>query len=276
MTTIADATGWALLFCPGDRPDRFSKAAASADMAVLDLEDGCAPAEKDRARDAVAAHLSEHGGSRYGVRINLPTTERGRADAKAVAKAGARVLVVPKTESVAELDSIAEITGCELIATIETARGVLGVEAIAAHPAVNALSWGPYDISADMGMRAVRDNNGALLPPLLHARDRLIYAAAAAKKPAFDTVTTELKNSTVIENDAAQGALLGFRGKFAIHPSQIEPIRRAYRPTPAQVERSQRLLDAVDGRGVFLFEGEMIDEPMIRRARAIIASAGIS
>jgi citrate lyase subunit beta/citryl-CoA lyase len=271
MTGMIDSMGPALLFCPGDRPDRFAKAAGAADLAVLDLEDGVAAPDKDRAREAVTEFLSSGGSA--AVRINLPGTDRGMADAEAVANAGARLLLMPKTETVAELDRVAARTGCELIASIETARGLLAVEAIAAHPSVGAISWGPYDLAADTGLRAVRGLEGALLAPLVHARNRLIVAAAAARKAAIDTVTSELKTPGVLEADAADGALLGFRGKFAIHPSQVAVIRRAYCPPEAEVERSRRMLVAAEGQGVFLFEGEMVDEPMLRRARAIIAAA---
>lgn len=269
--SILDAMGWALLFCPGDRPGRFDNAVASSDLAVLDLEDGVAVDRKDDSQQAVLAYLARSG--QVVVRVNHPATDRGMEDVRAVAEAGAKQLLLPKTQSVEEIDRVARAApGCELIASIESARGVLEVESIAGHPAVAALSWGPYDLAADMGMRAVRDMAGQLLLPLLEARNRLLIAAAAARKAAIDTVTAELNDVSVIERDAQEGAVLGFRGKFAIHPSQVEPIRAAYRPTQTQVERARRMLDAVDGRGVFLFEGEMVDEPMLRRARSILAA----
>jgi citrate lyase subunit beta/citryl-CoA lyase len=272
MTSIHDMVGCVLMFCPGDRPERFAKATQAADVAVLDLEDAVAPAGKDAARAAVEDYLRNAGADRLAVRINLPSTERGMIDAAAVAAAGARLLLLPKIESVEELDRVAGATGCELIATIETAKGLQQVERIAGHPAVSVLSWGPYDLAADMGMRAVRDPENALLPPLAYARNRLLIAAAATAKTALDTVTAELRDAAVIERDAAEGAVLGFRGKFAIHPMQVEPIRRAYRPSAGQVERARRMLAAVEGRGVFVFEGDMIDEPILRRARAIVAA----
>ena len=90
MQSISDAMGWVLLFCPGDRPERFAKAAQAANIAVLDLEDGVAAAQKDVARVSVTVHISAKGADGYAVRINLPMTERGRADAEAVANAGVR------------------------------------------------------------------------------------------------------------------------------------------------------------------------------------------
>jgi citrate lyase subunit beta/citryl-CoA lyase len=262
--------GPALLFCPGDRSERFDKAAASADLAILDLEDGVALPQKDMAREAVCAFFAR--GGHAAVRPNLPTTPRGRADIAALTEAGARLLLLPKTESVEEIAAVTETTGAALIASIETARGVLALEAICAHPAVAAVSWGPYDLAADMGARAVRDELGALLSPFAHVRDRLLVVAAAHGKTAIDTVTAELRDPAVISADAATGALLGFRAKFAIHPAQVAPIRAAYAPSLEEVARAERMLEQAGQGGAVLFEGEMVDEPMLRRARRILAA----
>lgn len=273
MTDAPPLIGPALLFCPGDRPERFDKALAAADVAVLDLEDGVAAAAKARARVLVADYLLARGPDRLAIRINNPGSAAGQADAAALQAAGAQLLLLPKTEGPEELDAIAGITDCAFIATVETARGFLAVNDIAAHARVVAISWGPYDLAADLGMRAVRTAAGDLLPPLGHARNGLIFAAAAAGKIALDTVTSELNDPAVLERDAGEGALLGFRGKFAIHPAQVPVIRKSYRPHRSEVERSRRMLLAAAGRGAFLFEGEMVDEPMLRRARRIIDTA---
>ncbi len=270
MTDPFADLGPALLFCPGDRPERFSKAADAADLAVLDLEDGVSAPNKVAARDAVCAFVAK--GGRVAVRPNLPTTERGRADIVALAHAGAHILLLPKTESVDEIAEVAKLTDAALIASIETARGALALDAICAHPAVAAVSWGPYDLAADVGALAVRDAAGALLSPFAHVRDRLLLVAAAMGKIAVDTVTAELREPEVIRADAAAGAMLGFRAKFAIHPSQVAPIRLAYAPPADAVARAGRMLDQAGQGGAVLFEGEMVDEPMLRRARAILAA----
>ena len=101
----------------------------------------------------------------------------------------------------------------------------------------------------------------------------MVVCVAAAGKIALDTVTTELDRDAVIRADAGEAALLGFRGKFAIHPKQVPVIRAAFRPDEVEVARSLRMLAAGEGRGAVLFEGEMIDEPMLRRARGIVAAA---
>lgn len=267
--SLAD-TGPALLFCPGDRPERFKKAVAAADLAVLDLEDGVSAPNKDAARTAVCAFLAA--GGRAAVRPNLPTTDRGRADIAALTATGASLLLLPKTETVAEIAEVAAMTDAALIASIETARGVLEMAQICAHPAVTGISWGPYDLAADMGAHAVRDGQGALLSPFAHVRNHLLVVAAAYGKTPIDTVTAELRDPGVIAADAAAGALLGFRAKFAIHPAQIAPIRAAYVPPEAEVARARRMLAEAGQGGALLFEGEMVDEPMLRRARRILAA----
>lgn len=271
MTQKIEESGPAYLFCPGNRPERFVKAIEVSDVAVLDLEDGVGEADKDMAREAVVRHMRADG--RGMVRINLPGTDRGLADAESVARAGARLILLPKTESATEIDSVAKRCAATFIATIETARGLMALEEIAAHPSVAAISWGPYDLAADMGLRAVRDDSARLLPPLEFARNCVLIATAAAGKMALDTVTSELNREDVIAADATEAALLGFCGKFSIHPKQVPVIRAAFRPDDAEVERSRRMLDAAEGRGAVLFEGEMVDGPMLHRARGILAAA---
>lgn len=272
MTTIF---GPSILFCPGDRPDRFAKAAAAADIAVLDLEDAVAADAKASARDAVCAYLRDVSTDVL-IRINDPATGTGQADAAAILAAGARAVVIGKTETVAQIDAVAGTgaTPPAIIVTIESARGLLALPELLSHEAVAGVSWGPYDLAADMGMRAVRDDAGALLPILLQARNTMLIHAAAARVPAYDTVTAELSDGgTMLERDTREAATLGCVGKFMIHPSQTATVRAAFMPSDVDVDRSRRLLAAVGDRGAFLFEGDMVDEPMMRRARTILAMA---
>ena len=271
-----DPLGPALLFCPGSRPDRFDKAHRAADHVVLDLEDGVAPDGKDRALAEVLAFVRTRA-ERVLVRVNRPATRRGQDEIPALAAAGVARFVLPKVESAADVDAALETAGAgrgvEVVVTIETARGVLALGQILARPGIAAVSWGPYDLAADIGLRGVRDEAGGYLPPLAHARDAMVLHAAAAGIPVFDTVTTEIRTLAQTERDAAQAALLGFAGKLAIHPSQVPAIRAAFMPGAAEVERSRRLVAAAAGSAVFLFEGEMVDAPILRRARMLIALA---
>mgnify|MGYP001331300507 CR=1 FL=1 len=277
MTLSIHDLGPALLFCPGDRPERFQKAVDASDHAVLDLEDGAAPANRDMARDAVAAYLRTAARPAI-VRINLPESARGQADAKAVLAAGAKVIMLPKTESAAEVEAIAALGDAILIAIIESARGVAAMREIVAHPAVAGVTWGPYDLSADMGMRKVRDGDGRMLAPLALARDQMLLAAAAARKVAIDTVTVEVSNPELQIREAREAAALGFGAKMCIHPTQVKIIRDGFRPTEAEIAHARKLIAAGEaaGNGALLFEGEMVDEPILKRARRVLAAAAAS
>jgi citrate lyase subunit beta/citryl-CoA lyase len=283
MTMNAEELGPALLFCPGDRPERFAKAAAVSDQAVLDLEDSVFADKKDAARAAVVAYL-RGAPPNVAVRVNHPTTTQGREDAAAVIEAGGRILLLPKTESGDDVDTILALQQRPgttlLIVSIETARGVMALPDILARPGVAAVSWGPYDLAADMNARAVRDGAGRLLPPLAHARNQILLCAAATRTIVLDTVTVELQDTAILAREANDAAIVGMQGKFAVHPSQVEIkveiIRRSFCPSAEEVDRCRRLLAAVPANGAFLFDGEMIDEPMLRRARRTLAVAGFA
>ncbi|MEC7256834.1 MAG: aldolase/citrate lyase family protein [Pseudomonadota bacterium] len=275
---MAKIYGPAILFCPGDRPERFAKAMAAADCAVLDLEDGVAAdaTAKDAARESVCQFLRDDGTGAI-VRINDPAQDRGRTDAEEVRQAGARCILIGKTETRAQIDTAAGNSDAppDIIITIESARGVLAMADLLSHPAVAGVSWGPYDLAADMGMRAVRDDDGQLLPLLRDIRNQMLVHAAAARVPAYDTVTAELSDGgRTLESDAGEAATLGCVGKFMIHPSQTAQVRRAFQPSLKEIDHARRLLDAVPEKGAFLFEGDMVDAPMMRRARHILALAG--
>ncbi len=276
MGKIDTLLGPALLFCPGDRPDRFEKALAAADVAVLDLEDGVGALRKDAALAAVTAFLAQ-GQERVIVRVNPPLTERGRAEIAAVVEAGAGTLLLPKTQSNEEIDAVLAAVPAgktvSLIPSVENVKGALAVESFLGRPEIAGLGWGPYDIAADLGLLAVRDETGAFLSPILQLRDRMLCMAALAGVAVYDSVTTEYSNTALLERDLHEAVELGMVGKFSIHPSQTAPIRAAFVPDRAEVERYRRMLDAdVDG-GAFAFEGEMVDGPILRRARRVVAVA---
>ncbi len=276
MDWTAPRPGPALLFCPGDRPDRFGKAVEAADAAVLDLEDGVGESRKAEALSAVTAFLA-HTRERVIVRINPPLSERGRADLAAVLAAGASTLLLPKTESVAELDAVLAAAPADrpvsVIPSVESVKGALALESCLDRPGILGLGWGPYDLAADLGLLAVREESGAFLSPIRHLRDRMLCVAAAAGVAVYDSVTTEYRDATLLERDLHEAVALGMVGKFAVHPRQAGAIRSAFRPDPAEVERCRRMLAADLDGGAFAFEGEMVDGPILRRARQVVAAA---
>lgn len=265
--------GPALLFCPGDRPDRFGKAADRADAVILDLEDAVGEGAKQAARDAVAA--AELAPARTIVRVNAAGTAHFEADLEAVARSPFRTVMLAKAESAEQVDAVARgLRGARVVALVETARGVLAAESLAAHPAVVGLMWGAEDLVASLGGTASRDATGAYRDVAMHARSRVLLAAGAFDRTAIDAIRADIADLEGAEAEAADAAASGFGAKAAIHPSHVAPYRRAFAPTAAQLDEARRILAAAEATpGVFSFEGRMVDEPILRHARSVVASA---
>lgn len=264
--------GPALLFCPGDRPDRYAKAAAAADVVLLDLEDALAPDAKDRARaDVVEAAVSL--GDAAVVRVNAVGTPWHEADVAALRAAGVRTLMLPKTTGA---DDLAALPDFQVVALCETASGVLRAEAIARAENCAALFWGSEDLIADLGGRTSRDAHGRYLPVVENARSHVLTAAAAAGRPAIDTVHVGLDDTEGLAAESARAADSGFGAKACIHPRQAAVVRSAFAPTPEQARWASDVLAAAGAaeRGVFAFEGRMIDAPLLAHARTIADRAG--
>lgn len=260
--------GPAILFCPANRPDRYSTAAERADGVILDLEDAVGPADKDTAREHAAAALGEIGKNLI-VRVNARNTPWHDDDVAAVRAASGTVVMLPKAESSADLD---RLDGLAVIAICETAAGVLHAEQIAAHPNCAALLWGGEDLTADLGGRRSRSLHGRYHGLALHARHTTLLAAGAAGKPAIDAVHIDIPDLDGLRRETAEAADMGFAAKACIHPSHIESIRAEFADTPEQVSWASDVLAAADDAAgdVFAFRGRMIDEPLLRHARRIL------
>lgn len=265
------ALGCALLFCPADRPERFAKAAERADGVILDLEDAVAPDARDAAREnVIAAGLDPE---RVIVRVNAPGTAAFAADLAAVRRSAFRTVMVAKAESAASLSPLGD--GYAVIALCETAKGVAAADELAAAERVTALMWGAEDLVASLGGTSSRRADGTYRDVARQARSRVLLAAGAAGKAAIDAVHVDIADEGGLADEAADAAASGFAATACIHPSQVETIRRAYRPDVASLRWARGVLAAAEGeRGVFRFEGRMVDEPLLRHARALIARAG--
>lgn len=263
--------GPAILFCPGDRPDRFGKAAERADGVVLDLEDAVGPEAKRSAREAVArAQLDP---ARTVVRVNDARSGLLADDLAAVRRSPYRVVMLAKTEAPADVDAVGDL---DVIALCETARGVLNAAAIAVHPRVVALMWGAEDLVASLGGTSSRDATGGYRAVALHARSTVLLAAGATGKTAIDAVHLDIADLDGCRAEAEDAAASGFEAKAAIHPSHVAPIRDAFAPSAGELAWARGVLDAArlagsEGRGVFRFDGRMVDEPVLRHARGILA-----
>ncbi|MDQ2755165.1 MAG: CoA ester lyase [Actinomycetota bacterium] len=269
--SATDALGPALLFCPGDRPERFAKAVERADTVILDLEDAVAPGDKDGARAAVEADLSALGGQVF-VRVNAADTPWFAEDVAMLHRVGHRLVMLPKATGAADLDPL---EGLRVLALCETARGVLHAEEIAAHPACEAVMWGGEDLVADLGGRRSRGDDGRYHPVVEHARTCVLLAAGAAGKTAVDGVHLDIADVQGLRRESLEAMDVGFGAKACIHPSHVAVIREAFAPTAQMVAWAHGVLDAATReKGVFRHDGRMVDEPVLRQARATLARLG--
>ena len=254
------------LFLPADRMDRLGKAlAAGADAVILDLEDGVAPGARAAARDALARALeSVQAATPIWLRINAAGTADHAADLALVRLPGLAGVMLPKTEVAEDLRGLkaAMEPGRALIGLVETARGLASARALAAE--CDQMAFGSVDYAADLRMA---DDRLALLS----ARSELVLAARLAGRPGpLDGVTTALDDAPRIEDDARHATMLGFAGKLLIHPAQIAPTRRGFAPTAEELDWARRILATSAGPQAVALGGEMIDAPVLLRARAIV------
>ncbi|MGW4444104.1 HpcH/HpaI aldolase/citrate lyase family protein [Streptomyces sp. NPDC004682] len=260
-------TARGFLFVPGDRPDRFAKAAASgADAVIVDLEDAVAASDKDRAR-VHAAEWFGAGGSAV-LRVNAPGTPWFEADLEVAARHGVPVMV-PKSEDPAVLADIGRRTGgaCPLIPLVETAAGIEGAAAVCAAPGVVRVAFGNADYSAQLGV--AHDDHLALT----YARSRLVSASAAAGLcPPVDGVTTSVRDLDALTADVTHARRLGFSGKLCIHPAQVDGVQTGFAPSEDELRWARSVLAA--GESVTVIDGQMIDKPVLDRARRVLAAGG--
>jgi citrate lyase subunit beta/citryl-CoA lyase len=258
--------GPALLFCPADRPDRYLKAAAAADMVILDLEDGVGALERPAAREALKATLLDP--QRTIVRVNPVGTEDFALDLAALAQTPYSTVMLAKTESV---DDVNALSGRSVIALCETARGVLESPNIAAGAATVALMWGAEDLIASLGGRSSRMKSGDYRAVATHARSRVLLSARAHDRAAIDAIHLDIEDVEGLRGEAEDAAASGFCATACIHPTQVEVVRDAFRPTDDEIAWASGVSKAAAReRGVFAYEGQMIDAPLLRHARQIL------
>jgi citrate lyase subunit beta / citryl-CoA lyase len=266
--TIFDM-GPAILFCPADRPDRYGKALDRADAIILDLEDAVAPQEREKARQHLIAHPMDP--ERTIVRINPADTDDYAQDLRALQQTDYRYIMLAKTEDPQSLVPLADYF---VIALCETAKGVINATAIAEAPNVVALMWGAEDLVASLGGTSSRWPDGRYRDVALHARSQVLLAAGAAGKPALDSVYMDIADHLGLKMESEDAQASGFAAKVSIHPTQMPVIRDAFLPKKSDVEQAERILAVADkAGGVFAFEGRMVDEPILRHARKVLARA---
>ena len=279
------------LFVPGDRPERYAKALGSGAHAVIfDLEDSVAPGQVETARRSLSELLSS---DRQDTRVQQFVRVREsapyavlHADLAAVVGPGLDGVVLPKVDDlrvIVSIDAALEVweslrgmvPGETRIAVLVESPTALRVaaELAGASPRLTALCFGAEDYARATGLAADDRSKG-----LVHARATLAMASHAAGVEAVDMVSREFRDLETLERSVSEGRSLGFSGKLAIHPNQVATINAGFRANAAELAWARRVIRAyeeagLDSRGVLSVDGEMVDAPVVERARQLLADA---
>lgn len=272
MPTLATARSF--LFVPGNDERRVRKAfETEADAVIVDLEDAVAAAEKLEARTVAGSLLGDIATrSLRLVRINGADTELFHGDLEAAVDAHVDGVVLPKAAPGA-VEAMGELE-VPVVAIVETARGLRDVSATAGDERVVALVLGAVDLGLELGLEPRADGQELLL-----ARSTLVVeSAAAGLRAPIDQVWTNVKDLEGLRSDCDLARSLGFRGKACVHPTHVDVINGAFSPSGAELERARRVVEAYehaasDGRGAVALDGEMIDLPVVERARQLLNDA---
>jgi len=263
----------AYLFVPADRPERYAKARASgADAVIIDLEDAVAPAAKAGARDALANALDE--ATPVVVRINAAGTPWFEDDLELCRHPGVAGVMLPKADGIDAVCSAFEACFKDVLAIIESARGVEQAHHIARVPGVVRLAFGSVDLALDLGIDC--DPEGTE-NELLYFRSQVVLASRLGGLDApADGVSTAIDDVLRLRADAERARRLGFGAKLCIHPKQVATVQAAFMPEAERVAWARRVcaaFAAAAGAAVAV-DGQMIDRPLHERALAILRSAG--
>ena len=275
-----------LIFVPGNRPNMLERALGfNADVVMVDLEDSVPPAEKVNARELAREWVPRlrHAGRRVMVRVNSLDTGRTRDELAAVISPSLSGISIGKAESPWDLQEADRIIGpleaaaglepgsVKLIPWIESARAVMNVQQMAAAPRIVAIAFGAEDYTNDMGVPRTDGGEEVYVP-----RATMAIAARAAGIAALDGPYVAFRDPEGLRQDAQVARQLGYQGKFAIHPSQIDIINETFSPRAEEVEYARRVVEAwsqaeANGRGSLDLDGKMVDVPVVKRARNLLA-----
>lgn len=267
-----------VLYIPGSKERALEKARSlPVDAIIFDLEDAVAPDAKEEARATLRAELDAGG---YGqrariVRVNGLETEWGRDDIEAIRGADMDALLLPKVDGPEQLDAAAEALGGDtpLWAMMETPRGILNAQAIAAHPRLGGFVAGTNDLAKELGcaMRADR-------LPMLYALEAMLMAARAEGKVCVDGVFNHFRDEDGLRAECEQGRDMGFDGKTLIHPAQVATANAIFAPAAEEIELARRQIAAFReaeerGEGVAVVDGRIVENLHVETARRTLARA---
>ena len=281
-----------LLFVPADGGSKLDKAMASgADGVIVDLEDSIAAESKESARklalDFLKSAQSRKDRPQLLVRINGLDTGMTDADLDAVVPGKPDAVLLPKAEggaTVIHLDAkltvreaLAGLPEGEIKILAQTVESPAGLFSAGSYRNCSArligMTWGPEDLSAELGAEANREIDGTLTEPYRIARAMCLFGAAAAKVSAIETIYVNFRDTDVLRKDTELARRDGFTGRLAIHPAQVPVINEVFTPSTAQIEKAKAIVAAFEakpGAGTVGIDGKMYDRPHLARAQALL------
>lgn len=278
-----------LMFVPGNQPKMLAGAArAKPDAFIPDMEDSVPDAEKANAREITAAHLGALAASGALVipRLNSLATGLLYDDIAAVVGPHIYGVSVGKIDTATDIHRISAMLDAQerrvgiapgmttLLPWIETAKAIVNLYDIcSASPRVVGAAFGAEDFTNDMGIERGEDESETFF-----ARNAIAVAARAADVLALDTPYFGFRDPDGLRQNALAARRIGFKGKFAIHPAQVDIINEAFSPSAAEIERARRVVAAFDeaaarGRGSTSLDGQVVDVPVVKRAQAVLDAA---
>ncbi|MDU4251871.1 CoA ester lyase [Pseudomonas sp.] len=270
----ADSIVRTALFVPGSRPERFAKALASGpDAVIVDFEDAVEASLKAQARDNLEAFLGANPDARVRVRVNAAGDPEQAADLELCRRLpGVIGILLPKAERAMQV-RIAASCGKPVWPLIESARGLLALGEIAACEGVERLTFGGLDLALDIGM-----NSGTPAAAVVYDQVRLnllLHSRVNDLQPPLDTVFPAFDDAEGFAATIRHGRDLGLLGALCIHPKQVGVAHAALAPSADELDWARRVVTAAEsGAATFQVDGQMVDAPVLSRARRLLASAG--
>ncbi|NMZ73366.1 CoA ester lyase [Pseudomonas nitroreducens] len=272
--TPADSIVRTALFVPGSRPERFAKALASgADAVIVDFEDAVEASLKARARENLESFLDANPEARVRVRVNAAGDPQQAADLELCGRLpGVTGILLPKAERAMQV-RIAAASGKPVWPLIESARGLLALGEIAACEGVERLTFGGLDLALDIGM-----SSGTQAAAVVYDQVRLsllLHSRVNDLQPPLDTVFPAFDDAEGFAAAIRHGRDLGLLGALCIHPRQVAVAHAALAPGAEELDWARRVVEASQGgAAAFQVDGQMVDAPVLARARRLLASAG--
>lgn len=278
-----------LLFIPGNKENMLAKAAGlQPDVFVPDMEDSVTNAEKDNARKTIRSFLPKLAQTGVPIIPRVNSLDSGWLELDLAAVIGPDILGISigKINGPQDIETVSDLLAeseqaaglavgtLQLIPWLESARAIVKCyEICTSSSRIIGVAFGAEDFTHDMSIERLEDDT-----EVAYARNVLCVAARAAHMTALDTPYFRFKDEAGLRVNSAAAKQVGFKGKFAIHPAQIDAINETFSPSKAEIEHARRVVAAFEaaetaGRGSTSLDGKVIDVPVVNRARAVLELA---